>query len=122
MSFITKSEINLEFLTSLLGSINIQIKIPIIEEIKRAMRIIEIKRLIFTASLFPEDNPMTHVVTDEKIIGIIDIEMKVRNISPKGFEISPKLGNAVITPMASKTERMVMYPLLENFRQVLRMG
>jgi hypothetical protein len=117
ISFITKSEINLEFLTDLPGSINMQMNTPIIEAIIRAAKIIETKRLIFTDSLFPEANPMIQVVTDEKIIGMMDIEMNVRNISPKGFAMIPKFGKAVTVTTARQTASMVIYPLFANFRQ-----
>jgi hypothetical protein len=120
-SFITKSEINLELLTSLLGSIRMQMTAPVIEATRRAAKIIKIRRPIFNELFPPEDKPMTQVVTDEKIIGIIDIEMKVRNISPKGFAISPKFGNILIVPIARNTASRVVYPLLVNFRKELRM-
>jgi hypothetical protein len=85
-----------------------QITMPIIEATKRAEQITEISLLILTLLLSPDARLIMQVVTDEKMIGIIEIEIKVKNTSPNGFAVSPNSGHVTQLTIAKKTERKVI--------------
>jgi hypothetical protein len=65
---------------------------------------------IFIFFVSPESNLIILDVTEEKIIGMADIDIKVKKISLKGFKNSPVLGNINPTTTAHNAANSVVYP------------
>jgi hypothetical protein len=64
----------------------------------------------FTLAELTDIRLITLKVTDENVIGMIDIEIKIRKISPKGCNILPKPGSKSPIIPAHTAENNVMYP------------
>jgi hypothetical protein len=104
------SETRGDFVTLELASKNTPHAIPIMLAVMRAITNRETILEIFNCPSFFEMRSIMLKVTDENVMGITDIEIKIKKMSAKGRIVRPKFGNINPINPATTTDKNVVYP------------